>query len=120
MSFENKSGLNVHNHYGPRDVGGANGAYTASGNNISYAIDLVGERNPKPVYVTGPGRVTDVWVEAGTKPAGANSIKIGTVDVTAASGATPVRLATGGEVVLTSAFTKQMGAVHFSVEQDLA
>lgn len=42
MSYENSAGLNVHNHYGPRDTGGAVGGETRLGSEVQLRIDLTG------------------------------------------------------------------------------
>lgn len=43
MSFENKSGLNVHNHYGTRDTGGSIGVETSDTSTHNYSIAFTGE-----------------------------------------------------------------------------
>lgn len=43
MSFENKAGLNVSNHYGQRYTGGSVGSETTDGSTRSYSFTITGE-----------------------------------------------------------------------------
>lgn len=42
MGFENSAGLNVNNHYGVRDTGGAVGQETRDGSAVTLRVDLTG------------------------------------------------------------------------------
>lgn len=43
MSFENKTGLNVHSSYGKRDTGGSAGSEATDGSTRDYSFNLTGE-----------------------------------------------------------------------------
>ena len=102
MSFENSAGLGVHNHYGPRAVGGTEGVVRTAGTSNEFFQDLDVEglsfgfpNTDGSAYVTG----IDVSLAGGTVTA----VEIGGVDVTSATAEAPVAIPSGntGEVVLT-------------------
>lgn len=82
MGFEKKAGLNVHNHYGVRDTGGAVGVESTSGSTHVLRVDLTGQSindaiagfMPKVVVPKGARfkeatlRVDEVFVVTGTTP----------------------------------------------------
>lgn len=79
MSFKNQAGLNVNNHYGPRDTGGAVGVESTSGSEMTVAIQLTGASIndgfvppvviPKGALVKGATlRVDEAFVLGGTSP----------------------------------------------------
>lgn len=95
--YEDGSGLNVNNHYGPRTTGGTEGVVGTEGTNNEFMIDLdntdlefgfpVGSKN---VYVT----LVDTVVSDAT------TFTIGGVDVIAASDAAPVLIDTSNTGVI--------------------
>lgn len=98
MSFENSAGIDVSNHYGPREVGGTVGSKHTTDNARIYNLDLdvpVAERTPADVTVPANTLVQAVIFE-GT--AGTATVSIGGVDVTAAEYAAPVRVSNGGNL----------------------
>ena len=102
MAYEANSGLNVHNQYGPRKVGGGQGVHLTDGYKNEYVIDQPSQGLPflfprgGGVFVTG---IDKTFVLSGT----VTSVTIGGVEVSAATDAAPVHiLATNtGEVVQT-------------------
>jgi len=82
MTYENKAGLNVNNHYGARDTGGAVGQETRDGSTVVVRVDLTGQSVNDaisgfmpPVYVPKGARflratlrVDEVFVVTGTNP----------------------------------------------------
>lgn len=102
MTYESNSGLNVHNQYGPRKVGGGQGVHLTDGYKNEYVIDQESQGLPflfprgGGVFVTG---VDSTFVSAGT----VTSVTIGGVEVLAATDAAPVHLLSTntGEVVQT-------------------
>ena len=79
MGYENKTGLNVHNHYGPRPVGGAKGVYRTEGSENELTIVVTGETInstfelpvdiPAGAVVTkATAHVTEAFVLGGTTP----------------------------------------------------
>jgi len=53
MSFEANTGIDVHNHYGPRAVGGGSGVVGTVGREVELSMDLTGEivTNGGPILV---------------------------------------------------------------------
>ena len=87
MGYENKTGLNVHNHYGPRPTGGATGVYRTEGSENELTIIITGETLnstfelpvdiPAGAVVTkATAHVTEAFVLGGTTP----TINFGTKD----------------------------------------
>lgn len=82
MPFENKAGLNVNNHYGVRDTGGAIGQETRDGTKVVVRVDLTGQSINDaiggflpPVFVPKGARFTratlrvdEVFAVTGTNP----------------------------------------------------
>lgn len=105
MGFESNTGLNVNNHYGPRDTGGTEGIVKTEGvsNEFMQDLDAGGLSFGFPVPLTGQDSYyvteADVSLAGGTITA----ITIGGVDVTAATPEAPVEIPAGntGVVVLT-------------------
>ena len=102
MAYEDSSGLNVHNQYGPRKVGGGQGVHRTAGYKNEYVIDQPSQGleflfpRGGGVFVTG---VDDTYVASGT----VTSVTIGGVEVLAATDAAPVYIpyTNTGEVVQT-------------------
>lgn len=102
MSFEDKAGINVSNHYGPRAVGGTEGVTRTAGvtNEFFRDLDVDGLDFGFPV-TDGTAYVTsaDVSMAGGTITA----VLIGGVDVIGATPEAPVQVPASntGAVVLT-------------------
>jgi len=98
MAFEDKSGLNVHNHYGARPTGGVSGVDTSQGivKQFVWFYDTSGlyDRFPIPAGSV----ILDV-----NKPAGVTAVTVGGTAVQAATWVAPV--AAAGEVAVTGAVT---------------
>lgn len=102
MSYESKTGLGVHNQYGPRTASGVSGFEPADGveRKFIWVYDpatLLDDRNviPAGAVVTGV-----------TKPSTVTAVTVGGTSVTAATEAAPVKAA--GAVAVTGA---TLGAV---------
>lgn len=97
MSFEDSAGLNVNNHYGPRDSGGTQGNYKTEGYEGEFVYNLDGENLdvlfPRNVEVTS----VDQTFVTGTVTA----LTVGGVDVIAATEAAPVGITPANTGVLT-------------------
>ena len=113
MSYESNTGLNVSNHYGPREVGGTEGSLTTGDNKRTYAFDgsatnLPGDIITLPVGATG--RVLDI---SGTAPA---VLTFAGVDVLAASYAAPVEFdATSDQKIEYTGTVKNVVTVEFDM-----
>lgn len=108
--YESGSGLNVNNHYGPREVGGTEGVVRTDGVNNEFMIDL----DNTELDFGFPVGVNSVYVTLvdDTLATGLTSLTIGGVNVTAASDASPVEIpssntgvivtdATAGKILIT-------------------
>lgn len=95
MGYESNTGLNVSNHYGPRDTGSEKGAYTSQDSRTIYAID-----------VPESGLVQDIPVKAGAivenvethGTAVVTTLVVGAQDISAATWGTPVTVTTDGNL----------------------
>lgn len=102
MAYEDSSGLNVHNQYGPRKVGGGQGVHLTDGYKNEYVIDQPSQGleflfpRGGGVFVTG---IDKTFALTGT----VTSVTIGGVEVSAATDAAPVHIpdTNTGEVVQT-------------------
>ena len=79
MSYEDNTGLNVHNHYGPRKVGGAIGTIKTEGAYKELSLDITGDMlnsDYRPQVIIPKGSlpvavfidVKEVFVLGGTTP----------------------------------------------------
>lgn len=110
MSFENNSGLNVSNHYGPRVVGGTEGSYTTGDNKRTYTFDGTAENLLTEVHTVAAvtGRVLSVTGDAPT------TLTIAGTDVSAATYAVPVEFdATSNQVINFVGTGKTLMSVEF-------
>lgn len=100
MGYENSAGLNVYNHYGPRDSGGTRGIIKTEGyqNEFEHNISATGIPFILPLAHTGGVWVTKVDISFATGPVTAYTI--GGVNVFAATDAAPVFLAASNTGVL--------------------
>lgn len=95
MSFESNTGLNVSNHYGPRDTGGEKGVYTSQDSRSIYTID-----------VPETGLVQDIPVKAGAiienveahGTAVVTTLVVGVQDISLATWGTPVVVTDDGNL----------------------
>lgn len=92
MPYESTSGLNVFNHYGPRESGGVRGVFKTEGYLYEYVIDLEGESLPFD-FVSYPGGVAVFEVDETFVEGNVTALTIGGVAVLAATRAAPVILA---------------------------
>lgn len=96
MSFEDSAGLNVNNHYGPRDSGGTQGIYKTEGYEAEFAYNLDGEN----LDVLFPRNVEVVSVDETFVTGNVTALTVGGVDVIAATEAAPVAIAPANSGVL--------------------
>lgn len=107
MAYEDSAGLNVNNHYGPRNSGGTEGVTKTEGvmNEFAKDLDSTGLSFGFPVPGTGKPSlyVTEVDISQVTGTVTAQTI--GGVDVSGATPEAPVEIAPGntGVIVLTGA-----------------
>lgn len=96
MGYESNTGLNVSNHYGPRDSGGTQGVYKTEGyeNEFVWNLDrgVLPVKFPRNVKVTGVDRT----FATGTVTA----LTVGGVAVLAATDAAPVSVVKANTGVL--------------------
>jgi len=96
--FEANTGLNVHNHYGPRDTGGATGVYRTEGSDNELTVMVTGEILnstflPEVVIPAGSAitkavaHVTEAFALS-TSDASLPTIEVGTEGSEATNGAT--------------------------------
>lgn len=99
--FENSSGLNVNNYYGPRDSGGTRGQFKTEGyqNEFVYNIAAAGKAiDFKFPVMPGGVYVTKVDISFATGPV--TALTIGGVAVFAATDAAPVLVPAGNTGVI--------------------
>lgn len=101
MAYENSAGLNVTNHYGPRETGGGRGVFKTEGYSNQLVID-----GPSQGLVFLSPRGDGVWITGHdyTFATGTvTSITIGGIEVSGATDAAPIRLfkENTGEIVVT-------------------
>lgn len=94
--YEDSAGLNVSNHYGPRDSGGTQGVYKTEGYDAEFVWNLdradVGVLFPRNVEVTG---VDETFVTGDI-----TALSVGGVAVIAATEAAPVGIVAANTGVL--------------------
>lgn len=106
MAYESNSGLNIHNHYGPRSSGGEQGVYKTEGFRNEYVVDQASQGlqylfpRGGGVFVVGHDYT---YVSSGA----VTSITIGGLDVTAATESAPIKIpdTNTGEVVVNGTYT---------------
>lgn len=109
MPYESNTGLNVNNHYGPRDVGGTEGVTKTEGINNEFVIDLdetgLAFGFPTPASFTNQGSFWVVLSDTSQATGTISALTIGGVDVSSASVAAPVEItsANTGVIVATGA-----------------
>lgn len=99
MAYESNTGLNVSNHYGPRDSGGTRGVFKTEGYKYEFVWNLEDTGLPFKFPVPKGGcEVTqvDIFFDEGTTTA----VSIGGVAVIAATEAAPVAIPFGNTGVL--------------------
>ena len=96
MAYESNTGLNVNNHYGPREAGGTQGVYKTEGYDSEFVWNLDGDTLdvlfPRNVEVTG---VDETFVTGDV-----TALSIGGVAVIAATEAAPVGITSANTGVL--------------------
>lgn len=99
MPFENKTGLNVNNQYGPRTATGVRGVEPVKGIERKYII-----KYDPAVALLNQGVIPVGSVVTGvTKPTNVTAVTVGGTAVTAATEVAPVAITTAGAPVLTGA-----------------
>ena len=101
MTYEDNSGLNVNNHYGPRGSGGTQGVERTAGGGNEAVINFDGEALDFYVEVPAGAVVTEVIDDFATG-AVATAV-VGAVDISAAAGTPATYVATplGGTLTVT-------------------
>lgn len=96
MAYEDSAGLNVSNHYGPRDSGGTRGVYKTEGYDAEFVwnLDLAG------TVVTFPTNVEVTGVDQTFTTGTVTALTVGGVAVIAATEAAPVGIVTANTGVL--------------------
>lgn len=97
MPFENKTGLNVNNQYGPRTASGVRGFEPADGIEREYVIKI----DPAVALLNRPVIPAGSVVTGVTKPTAVTAVTVGGTAVTAATEAAPVAITTAGAPVVT-------------------
>lgn len=101
MAFEDKSGLNVSNHYGPRDSKGTRGVHTTEDGRRQYVIDVEGDQPlHREIYVPKNAIIENI---SKTQTAAFSVLKVGNVDIKSAVWGTEVKTPLGGNI--TGTFT---------------
>lgn len=96
MGFEANTGLEVSNHYGPRDSGGTRGVYKTEGYYNEFVINLDGTSPP----VLFPRNVEVIAVDETFVTGNVTALTIGGVDVILATEAAPVAVVTANTGVI--------------------
>lgn len=110
--YEDGSGLNVNNHYGPRETGGTEGVLRTAGIENEFMIDLDNTEldfgfpvGTKSVYVT----FVDDAIATGL-----TSLTIGGVEVSGATEAAPVEILTSNTGVIVTDATAGKIVVNYN------
>lgn len=114
MGFENKTGLKVSNHYGPRVVGGTEGSLTTTDNKRTYAFDGTAPNLLTAVHTLPKGATGRVLSVEGATP---TTLTFAGTDVKAAEYATPVAFDATSDQAINFVGT---GKTLVSVEFDMA
>lgn len=109
MPYENASGLNVYNHYGPRDTGSAEGVIKTEGAKNQLTINFDGEDFPFRAVIPAGAVVTDIITDFATGAVATATVGLvdisdaGQIDATATGDTKPVSVPVplGGEVTVT-------------------
>lgn len=96
MAYEDSAGLNVSNHYGPRDSGGTQGVYKTEGYDSEFVWNLDGDELP----VLFPRNVEVTGVDETFTTGDVTALSVGGVAVIAATEAAPVGIVTANTGVL--------------------
>lgn len=97
MAYEDSAGLNVSNHYGPRDSGGTQGVYSTYGYDAEFVWNLDGDNLP----VLFPTNVEVTGVDETFVTGDVTALAVGGVSVIAATEAAPVGIVAANTGVLT-------------------
>lgn len=97
MAYEDSAGLNVSNHYGPRDSGGTQGVYSTYG----YDAEFVWNLDRAGLDVLFPTNVEVTGVDETFVTGDVTALAVGGVSVIAATEAAPVGIVAANTGVLT-------------------
>lgn len=97
MPFENKTGLNVNNQYGPRTATGVRGVDPSVGVEREYVIKI----DSSVALLNQPIIPVGAVVTGVTKPTAVTAVTVGGTAVTAATEVAPVAITTAGAPVVT-------------------
>lgn len=97
MAYESNTGLNVNNHYGPRDSGGTQGVYKTEG----YYNEFVWNLDRENIDVLFPRNVEVIGVDETFVTGDVTALAVGGVSVIAATEAAPVAVVSANTGVLT-------------------
>lgn len=95
MGYEANTGLDVSNHYGPRERGSEKGVYTSQDSRTIYAIDVPQTGLVQNIPVTAGSVVENVEIH-GT--AAVTTLGVGIQDVSTATWGTPVVVSADGDL----------------------
>lgn len=95
MSYESNTGLNVSNHYGPRETGSEKGVYTTKDSRTIYAIDVPESGLVQEIPVKAGAIVENVEAH-GT--AVVTTLVVGAQDISTATWGTPVVVTADGNL----------------------
>lgn len=84
MPYESNTGLNVSNHYGPRDTGNQEGVIKTEGAKNQATVNYDGEAFDFKVYIPAGAVVTNVITDFATGAVSAATV--GAVDISGADG----------------------------------
>jgi hypothetical protein len=119
MGFENSAGLDVSNHYGPRDTGGNEGITKTEGsvNEWSYDKSQLGLQFGFPSPGTGDATVYVTDVSAAIPSQTVTSLDIGGVAVEAATKAVPIAIPAGNTGVISGFAGTAAGRIFVTYEK---
>lgn len=99
MAYEDTSGLNVNNHYGPRSSGGTQGVERTAGAGNEAIINFDGEALDFFVEVPAGAVITDLISDFATGAVA--TATVGAVDISTASPANFITVPLGGTLTVT-------------------
>jgi len=109
MPYESNTGLNVTNHYGPRDTGNQEGVIKTEGAKNQAVVNFDGEAFDFKVYIPAGSVVTNIITDFATGAVSAATVGLvdisgaGQIDATVAGNTTPatVSVPLGGLLTVT-------------------
>lgn len=109
MPFENKTGLNVNNQYGPRTATGVRGVEPSDGVERKMVIKIDPAVVLDDQFIIPVGAV----VTGVTKPTAVTAVTVGGTAVTAATEVAPVAITTAGSPVITGGVLNDIVIVKY-------